>query len=54
MAIDKETNKRYFVTISKKDYARLEEQAKKAFRSVSKQSLFYILQGLKRDEETSE
>jgi len=51
MAIDKENNKRYFVTISKKDYLRLEEQAKKSFRSVSKQSLFYILQGLKKDEE---
>lgn len=51
MAIDNNKNKRYFVTISKEDYERLEKQAKKAFRSVSKQSLYYILAGLKQDEE---
>lgn len=50
MAIDSNKNKRFFVTISKKDYERLEKQAKNDLRSVSKQSLLYILEGLKRDE----
>ncbi len=50
MAIDTEKNKRYFITISKEDYARLEKQAKISVRSVSKQSLYYILEGLKKDE----
>ncbi len=50
VAIDTEKNKRYFITISKEDYIRLEKQAKASVRSVSKQSLFYILEGLKRDE----
>lgn len=44
-------NKRFLITISKEDYARLEQQAKKAVRSVSKQSLYYILEGLKIEEE---
>lgn len=51
MTIDNDKNKRYFVTISKEDYERLAKQAKKSFRSVSKQSLLYILDGLKRDEQ---
>ena len=51
MTIDNDKNKRYFVTISKEDYERLSKQAKKSFRSVSKQSLLYILEGLKRDEQ---
>lgn len=51
MAIDKNKNKRFLVTISIDDYKRLEEQAKKAVRSVSKQTLFYIFEGLERDEE---
>jgi len=53
VAIDTDKNKRYFITISKEDYARLEKQAKASVRSVSKQSLFYILEGLKRDEAAS-
>ena len=51
MAINSEKNKRFFITISKKDYARLEEQANICIRSVSKQALYYILAGLKQDEE---
>lgn len=50
MVIDNNKNKRYFVTISKDDYERLAKQAKKYFRSVNKQSLLYILEGLTRDE----
>lgn len=41
-------NKRYFVTISKKDYARLKEVADKEHRSVSAQSLHFILEGINK------
>ncbi|MCM1338776.1 MAG: hypothetical protein NC191_03800 [Muribaculaceae bacterium] len=48
-------NKRYFVTISKKDYERLKQVADSEHRSVSAQSLHFILEGInkfegKRDE----
>lgn len=49
MAINNK-NKRFFVTISKEDYERLKTQAEKYCRSISKQSLYYILEGLKKDE----
>lgn len=49
MAIS-EKNKRYLITISKIDYAKLEEIAEKEHRSVSAQSLHYILQGIKNSE----
>ena len=39
-------NKRYFVTISKKDYERLKKIAEKENRSVSKQSLHFIQLGI--------
>jgi len=50
MAI-KDTNKKMMIVISKEDYARLEKVAKGKNRSVSKQSLHFILQGLKALEE---
>ena len=37
--------------IKKSDYSRLEAEAKKQMRSVSNLSLYYILEGLKKDEE---
>nr|DAD89837.1 MAG TPA: Transcriptional regulator, RHH-like, CopG [Myoviridae sp. ctsip2] len=46
----KDTNKRMVVVISKEDYERLEQIAKKECRSVSKQSLLYILEGIKNSE----
>lgn len=42
----KDTNKRYFVTISKEKYEELKEIAKAEQRSVSAQSLHYILKGI--------
>lgn len=51
MAINSEKNKRFIITISKKDYERLEKQAETEIRSVSKQAVYYILAGLKQDEE---
>ncbi|MCD7779830.1 MAG: hypothetical protein LUH05_04080 [Candidatus Gastranaerophilales bacterium] len=45
MAI-KETNKQMMIVISKEDYARLEVIAKKQCRSVSKQALLFVLQGV--------
>ncbi len=50
MAVSSE-NKRYFVTISKKDYERLKVIADKEHRSVSAQSLHFILNGMKDFEE---
>lgn len=50
MAVSSE-NKRYFVTISKKDYERLKAIADKEHRSVSAQSLHFILQGVEKTEE---
>ena len=50
MPINSEKNKRFILTISKKDYERLERQAKLSVRSASKQALYYILTGLKQDE----
>lgn len=47
----KDTNKRMVVVITKDDYERIERIAKKECRSVSKQSLLYILKGLEQDEE---
>lgn len=43
-------NKRYFVTISKKDYERLKCVAEKEHRSVSAQSLHFILKGIESSE----
>lgn len=42
----KETNKQINFTISKEDYIRLEQLAKKKCRSVSKQVLLFVLDGL--------
>lgn len=50
MAVSSE-NKRYFVTISKKDYEKLKVIADKEHRSVSAQSLHFILGGMKDYEE---
>lgn len=44
----KETNKRYFVTISKDEYEELKQIAEKENRSVSKQSLQFIQEGIKK------
>lgn len=41
-----EQNKRYLVTISKADYDKLEQIAKKENRSVSRQSLQFIQEGM--------
>ncbi len=49
-----DNKKRYLVTISKEDYERLATQAKKSLRSISQQSLLYILEGLKRDEKNKD
>lgn len=49
----KDTNKRMVVVISKEDYERLEKVAKKQCRSVSKQSLMYILEALNKEEKRS-
>ncbi len=49
----KDTNKRMVVVISKEDYERLERVAKKECRSVSKQSLRFILEALEREEKRS-
>lgn len=46
----KDTNKRMVVVISKEDYERLEQLAKKQCRSVSKQSLMFILERLDEEE----
>lgn len=43
--------KKMLTVIEKEDYIRLEAEAKKQMRSVSNLSLFYILKGLKEDEE---
>lgn len=43
-------NKRYFVTISKKDYERLKCVVEKEHRSVSAQSLHFILKGIESSE----
>ena len=45
MAI-KDTNKQFNVTISKEDHERLKKIAKSENRSVSKQALHFILDGL--------
>lgn len=49
MAVSSE-NKRYFVTISKKNYERLKAIADKEHRSVSAQSLHFIMQGIEKSE----
>lgn len=49
-----DNNKRYFVTISKEDYARLEKIAKLENRSVSKQSLHFILKSMNDYEKKAE
>lgn len=49
MAI-KDTNKQMMVIISKEDYARLEAIAKKECRSVSKQALMFLLNGINSEE----
>lgn len=47
MAISEE-NKRYLITISKSEYAELEKIAALENRSVSKQSLSFIQDGIKK------
>ena len=47
----KDTNKRYFVTISHTDYEELKAIAKKENRSVSRQSLQFIQEGMKKYKE---
>lgn len=42
----KNSNKQINFTISKEDYARLEQLATKKCRSVSKQVLLFVLEGL--------
>lgn len=49
----KDSNKRMVVVISKEDYERLEKVAKKQCRSVSKQSLLFILEALEKEEKRS-
>lgn len=49
MAI-KDTNKQMMVVISKEDYARLEAIAKRECRSVSKQALMFLLNGINSEE----
>lgn len=46
----KESNKQINFTISKEDYARLEELANKNCRSVSKQVLLFVLNGINSEE----
>lgn len=46
----KESNKQMNITISREDYARLEKIAQRECRSVSKQALVYLLQGISKDE----
>lgn len=43
-----EQNKRYLITISKEDYEKLETIAKKENRSVSRQSLHFIQEGMSK------
>ncbi len=50
MAIS-DDKKKMLTVIKKSDYSRLEAEAKKQMRSVSNLSLYYILEGLKKDEE---
>lgn len=47
----KDSNKQINFTISKDDYIRLEKLANKNCRSVSKQVLLFVLQGLEVSEE---
>lgn len=47
----KDTNKRFFVTISLTEYDELKEIAKKENRSVSRQSLQFIQEGIKKHKE---
>lgn len=47
----KDSNKQINFTISKEDYARLEQLANKKCRSVSKQVLLFVLEGLEKSEE---
>lgn len=49
MAI-KDTNKQMMIVISKEDYARLEVIAKRECRSVSKQALLFLLNGINSEE----
>lgn len=53
MAI-KDTNKQMMIVISKEDYARLEKIAKRQCRSVSKQALMFLLNGIIEEEKRSE
>lgn len=47
--INQEKNKRMMIVISKEDYAELEKVANDNTRSVSKQALHYIKEGLKSE-----
>lgn len=47
----KDSNKQINFTISKEDYIRLEKLANKKCRSVSKQVLLFVLDGLNNSEE---
>lgn len=46
----KDSNKQINFTISKEDYTRLEQLANKKCRSVSKQVLLFVLEGLEKAE----
>lgn len=46
----KDSNKQLNFTISKEDFQRLEQLANKNCRSVSKQVLLFVLQGLEQSE----
>ena len=48
--INQEKNKRMMIVISKEEYAELEKVASNNTRSVSKQALHYIREGLKSEE----
>lgn len=47
--INQEKNKRMMIVISKEEYAELEKVANNNTRSVSKQALHYIREGLKSE-----
>ncbi len=46
----KDSNKQINFTISREDYIRLEQLANENCRSVSKQVLLFVLEGLKKSE----
>lgn len=51
MAINKEINKNLSITVPKEVWQKLEIEAKKNFRSVSKQGFLYLMKGLQLSEE---